>query len=318
MKRAFIKATVGALAAVSLVACSSNSTTTQESTGESTTTATGESITIVASTAIWGDLAEALLPNESNIKVNTILESNQDDPHSYEATAQDLAALKQADLVVANGGGYDNWLTDFVPAEVPLVTALPLGEGHSHDEEDHDHDHDHADHANETNPHVWLDLAVVSTFVDTLAKAITEAEQSINRTPTTELRLSDVKADLAELEARYQDLPAKNVLLTETVGEALVEHSALNDVTPEGFASSVARESEPSAADLAAAQAAITNGQVDILLTNEQSHTSSAGILIDAAHAENIAVVNINETPNPGETYFTYVATILDSIENAK
>ena len=69
----------------------------------------------------------------------TILDNNQDDPHEYEATARDLAELKNADIVVGNGAGYDNWLTDHVEQGTPLVTAKPVGEAHHHDHGSENH-----------------------------------------------------------------------------------------------------------------------------------------------------------------------------------
>nr|WP_169305859.1 zinc ABC transporter substrate-binding protein [Corynebacterium jeikeium] len=115
--------------------------------GSEDSAADGDKIKLVASTSIWGSIAEDVTEGRDDVEVTTILSSKDDDPHEYEATARDIAAVKDADIVVANGAGYDNWLTDNVEEGTPLVTAQPLAEAHhhgdDHGEEGHEHSHDH-------------------------------------------------------------------------------------------------------------------------------------------------------------------------------
>lgn len=120
-----------------------------------------------------------------------------------------------------------------------------------------------------------------------------------------------------ELEKRIKALKGKNVVLTESIGQDVVLDSGLKDVTPEGFANAVAKESEPSAADIAATKELIDNGKVGILITNEQSQTPASAQLIDAAKAHKVAVVNLNETPDEGQTYFEYANSFVDKLEEA-
>lgn len=348
-KRRWLRTTSGiaftlALAG-SMAACSEDSS--EEA--ASPTSTDGEGITIVASTAIWGDIASTVVTDDDDITVETILDSTADDPHSYEASAKDLATLKDADIVVANGGGYDNWLTNQVPDDVALVTAVPLAEDHHHGHDDADHDdadhddadhddgdhedtehedahaedghedghehghedgHDESDHHHE-NPHVWFDMDIVDDFAANLAAEITELD------PDATVDAGAVTEQTDSITKRYEQLPAADVLLTESVAEGIVEHSALVDVTPASFATAVAHESEPSASAVASAQQAITDGTVDVLITNEQSHTSAAGTLIDAARDNDVPIVNVNETPDADQDYFEYVNQVLDELEAA-
>ena len=120
-----------------------------------------------------------------------------------------------------------------------------------------------------------------------------------------------------ELKQRIEKLSGKNVILTESVAAELVDDSELKDITPEGFAHSVNNESEPSAADLAATRQLITDKKADILITNEQSETSAAEQLTDAAKEAGIKVVNVNETPDEGQDYFEYADALIKQLEEA-
>ncbi|UBI06703.1 zinc ABC transporter substrate-binding protein [Corynebacterium falsenii] len=332
MKKALASITGVLLLGAGLSACSDG--------GSTDTPADGKTIKVVASTAIWGDLAKEAADGHKNVDVVTILSSKDDDPHEYEATARDLATLDSADLVVANGGGYDNWLTDHVKQGTPVVTALPITEGHDHGGHDHGADdhaahdhgtegaaadgHDHAadghDHAADgheghdhgvLNPHAWFNMDDVRNFGNHVAEQLHKLDSSIPD------KSEEITKQADELEKRIKALKGKNVVLTESIGQDVVLDSGLKDVTPEGFANAVTKESEPSAADIAATKELIDNGKVGILITNEQSQTPASAQLIDAAKAHKVAVVNLNETPDEGQTYFEYANSFVDKLEEA-
>ena len=273
--------------------------------GSGDSPADGDKIKLVASTSIWGSIAEDITEGRDDVEVTTILSSKDDDPHEYEATARDIATVKDADIVVANGAGYDNWLTDNVEEGTPLVTAQPLAEGHDHGHEGHDHGHD------ATNPHVWFDLDVVSEFEKKLSVELHKLNSDI---PESD---DDVTKKTDELKQRVEKLKGKNVILTESVAAELIEDSNLKDITPEGFAHAVNNESEPSAADLAATRQLIKDKKADILITNEQSETPAASQLTEAAKEAGIKVVNVNETPDEGQDYFEYADALIKQLEDA-
>ena len=319
--------------------------------GSTDTAADGKNIKVVASTSVWGDIAEEVAKGHNNVEVVTILDNNQDDPHEYEATAKDLAELKSADIVVGNGAGYDNWLTDHVESGTPLITAKPVGEAHhhdhgagdkgAHDEHNHDeaapsdamhdehkhegehahdeHNHDeaapsdamHDEHAHGENPHIWFDMETVNNFADHLAKELNAKDNSIAKDP------ADFKKKTNEFADRIKALKGKNVVLTESIASDVVMDSGLTDVTPEAFAKSVFAESEPSAADLAAARETITSKKADILITNEQSQTPAAEQLTKAAKDAGVKVINVNETPDNNQDYLQYAEKLISDLEAA-
>jgi zinc/manganese transport system substrate-binding protein len=71
-----------------------------------------EGINVVASTNVYGDIAKVV--GGDKVSVTAIINKTSQDPHSYEATAQDRLAVSKADLVVENGGGYDDFLHTLV------------------------------------------------------------------------------------------------------------------------------------------------------------------------------------------------------------
>lgn len=87
-------AALGLITATGLVACGND-------------TAEPTEITIVTSTNVYGSVAKAIAGNYA--KITSIIDGPQGDPHSYEASAKDIAALQDADIAIVNGGGYDRF-----------------------------------------------------------------------------------------------------------------------------------------------------------------------------------------------------------------
>ncbi|GAB3552888.1 zinc/manganese transport system substrate-binding protein [Actinopolyspora lacussalsi] len=75
-------------------------------------TSEGGKPTVVASTDMWAGVAKAVAGDEA--EVESIINSEEADPHSYESTPRDAARLDRADLVVYNGGGYDAFVSQLL------------------------------------------------------------------------------------------------------------------------------------------------------------------------------------------------------------
>lgn len=110
---------------------------------------------VVATTSVVCDLTEQIAAD--TIDLVCLMEPGQD-PHTYEPTPSDRAAIEDADLILGDGYGFAPDIAELLQATsnpAPQVTVFeaavpdPLrGAGHTHDHaHDHDHDHDHGETA---------------------------------------------------------------------------------------------------------------------------------------------------------------------------
>ena len=98
-------------------------------------------IAVVASTNVYGDIAEQI--GGDLVSVTSLIDSAAQDPHSYEASAQDQLALSKAALVIENGGGYDPFIDSLLSAsengDAVVVNAADasglLDDDHSDDDD---------------------------------------------------------------------------------------------------------------------------------------------------------------------------------------
>ena len=110
--------------------------------------------------------------------VTSIVTDPTADPHSYESSPADAAAVIDADLVVFNGGGYDEFVEKILADEpdkptVEAVTLLPesasAGANVSHRRPEHTHDEEDRHDHGVVNEHVWYDVAAVGAVADRVA-----------------------------------------------------------------------------------------------------------------------------------------------------
>lgn len=116
-----------------------------------------------------------------------LLISNGTDPHSYQPTASDIAAISNCDMIVYVGGDSDNWVKkaierskneDIITTVLTEIDGITLcnisSSSHSHEEHSHEgHSHEGHSHA-AFDEHLYLSLknaAVASkAFADELSK----------------------------------------------------------------------------------------------------------------------------------------------------
>lgn len=259
-----------------------------------------DGLTIVASTQVWADVAEAVVEDAD---IHAIVQGDVD-PHSFEPSAADMARVETADIILVGGGGYDSWLYDSLEDDDRIIAAMDL-EPHDHSDHDHDHDHD------SDNEHIWYSPEAVTHVAEDLAGKVTETS------PDTRVSPDAVATQMADLAARIADLPAARVAQTEPIADHLLAHSAMIESTPAGYRATTLSEGEPTAADVAAFHEAIRNGEIDILIHNPQSAASVSTGIRELAEQEGIPVVEIAETPEPGTNFLEAFKKSVADLEQA-
>ncbi|MGA1512052.1 MAG: metal ABC transporter solute-binding protein, Zn/Mn family [Aquiluna sp.] len=282
-------------------------------------------IQVATSTNVWASVVEIL--GGEWVEVTAIISDPMQDPHSYEASARDQLTLSEAELVIANGGGYDEFVGQLVSAldgeriflELVEGEHSHLGEEDSHDEEEHSQDeesHDH-DHGNE---HIWYDIHAVEEASEMIVEAITELRpESFDQ---VNQNFDFFMAELENLEIRLEALREKALglgfIATEGVGNLLLEEAGFVNQTPDALADAIEEEREVPAAALKQAQDLIAGKVVSLVVVNEQQLDQVSELLVESANASGVPVVQLSELiSEPGMDYLDWMASILDHLQEA-
>src|SRR5690606_25577457 len=186
------------------------------------------------------------------------------DAHMYEPRPADVTAVKDADVVLANGAHFEGFLERLVQASgstanvVELTKGINLlrstGDDHHH-HEGHGHDDDHAeshghDHG-EYDPHAWQSVHNARIYVNNIVQAFCNADQGgcPSYRANAESYGKKLEALQKELEAMVQQIPSdkRTVIASHDAFAYLGHEYGFQFLAPQGTSTG----SEASAGDVA-------------------------------------------------------------------
>ena len=113
---------------------------------------------VVVSTSIIANVAEQV--NGEILEITVLLPAGVD-PHSYQPTPQDIAAIADADLLLINGYGLEEYLNSIIDENDLNEKLHVVSEGIEIEDGD---------------PHVWLDTVNVITWVGNITEAFVDLQ----------------------------------------------------------------------------------------------------------------------------------------------
>lgn len=263
-------------------------------------------IAVVASTNVWGSVAQAV--GGSEVSVKSLIDDPAADPHAYADKPEDATLLTEAKVVIYNGGGYDDFFTKLVDAagaDAKRIAAFDeSGKGAEEGAEEHAEEEEGGHGHGEVNEHVWYDLPTAQQVADKIADELSAVSPEHKDTFTANAESFGTKIDdLAARAAKIgTDHPGGKVVATEPVAKYLLDAAGLTDATPAEFSEAIEEETDPPVVAVADTTDLITNKQVVALVNNAQTETQVTNSLKDAATAAGIPVVDVTETLPEGVT----------------
>ena len=267
---------------------------------------------VVATHSILGDLATNVFGDTATVEV--VMPAGTD-PHDFEPSAADVALLNEADLVVANGLGFEVGLVDALDAAAEdgidvlelgeQLDPRPLAEGGGED------------------PHWFTDprrtvravgliaeAAAAVEGIDTDAVAA-QADAYADEVSTADAVIGD---DLLAIPASARQLVTNHEVFGYFADRYGFE--VIGTVIPSGTTLA-----EPSSADLSALVDTIDETGVPAVFADTSSSSDLADVLADET-GEDIAVVelfseSLGEPGSGGETYLQLIRTNADRILGA-
>jgi ABC-type Zn uptake system ZnuABC Zn-binding protein ZnuA len=132
------------------------------------------------------------------------------DPHDYQPTAEDARKLAQADIIFANGLGFESWLDDLVGNARQDVLIVYLAETSNRTlrvgEEHEEHGGELAAHDEplEYDPHVWYDPTNVQAMVSGIRDILIEFDPDGSEMYTANAAAYDGELAQLDLEIAQQ------------------------------------------------------------------------------------------------------------------
>jgi zinc/manganese transport system substrate-binding protein len=262
-------------------------------------------LNVVAGENFWGSLAVQL--GGAKVSVQSVVTDPNADPHEYESSTADARAFAEADLVILNGAGYDDWGQKLLDANSSshrsvLNIAQLLGRKPG------------------DNPHFWYNPGYVLTVADKITaeyKAIDLADSSYfdqQRSAFT-AALKPYTDRIAEIKSKYAGTPIGS---TESIFVYMAGGLGLNLISPPDFMNAVAEGTDPPASAVATFHDQVAGKMIKVLVYNIQASSALTASLKQLAQQQHIPSVGVTETLQPvGATFQAWQTAQLTTLEAA-
>jgi zinc/manganese transport system substrate-binding protein len=255
------------------------------------TTAKDGRIHLVAGENFWGNIAQQI--GGDHVDVTSIITDPNTDPHEYESSPTDAAAVARASIVIENGVGYDDFLSRLLSAaggrHTVLSVATIVGVG-----------------GNNPNPHLWYDPTYVLEASAAIEKQLAASDPADADTFAANLTIftrayQPYLDTISTIKSKYAGTA---ISYTERVPGYLVAAAGLRLGTPASFSQAVEDGTDPTPADTATFDADIAQKKVKALLYNAQVTDEQTAKIKAAATAAGVPIVGVTETIPAGEPTF--------------
>lgn len=262
-------------------------------------------LSVVVSTNVYGDIAQQV--GGDLVDVTSIIEDPSADPHSYEASTQTQLAVSRADLVIENGGGYDDFVDTMLKSlddRPALVNVVELS-GKTADAG--------------LNEHVWYDFPTVAALAERLAAELgtldaAHAAQFETNAAAFTAQVTGLQNDVADLATTAR---GKGVAITEPVPGYLLDAAGLVDRTPAAFSEAVEEGTDVPPADLQATLDLFATHAVSALVYNAQTTGPETERVLQAAKDAGVPVVPVTETLPAGQDYVSWMTANVEALRAA-
>ena len=267
-------------------------------------------LSVVASTNVYGDIASVI--GGDDVEVTSIIDDPSADPHSFEVSTRTQLAVSEADVLIENGGGYDDFMDTLISStdsDATVINAVDVSGKEAEAEAA----------GEELNEHVWYDFETVKAVADSIADALSEADPDNADTYAANAQGFEDQVDglISDEDSARATTEGAGVAITEPVPGYLLDALGAVNETPEEFSEAIEEGGDVSPAVLQETLGLFSGGQVAALVYNEQTTGPETEQVLDAAESAGVAVVPVTETLPDGQDYISWMQSNVDAVVDA-
>lgn len=284
-KSVFVLGLIG-LVMLLVSACSSNKKASSSS----------DKISIVTTTNVYSDIAKNVVGKYGDAKA--IITNSSTDPHDFEPTTADAKKITNANIIVANGLGYDSWMNKLASS----VSKKPVLVGE-----------DLMGLKKGDNPHIWYNLSMPTKYVDYFVKRLSKIDKkhAAYFKANGEKYLAKVNK-IKQIAKSVDKKTNKPVFVSEPVFDYALEEAGYK-VGDKEFEEAVENGTDPSPKMINKMTKEIKDKKIAFFVNNTQASSSTVKTFVKLAKKNNVPVLNVRETiPN----HTTYLAWMRENYQN--
>lgn len=277
-----------------LTGCQSNS--------KESKSAGAKKITVVTTTNFYGEVAKKVLGNEGH--VTSIINNSSVDPHDYEPTTAVAKEVTQAEVVVANGIGYDGWMDKLVKNS-KQIKYVKVGEDIYHKKEG-------------DNPHLWYKPETMPKLARALARKFSQIEPKKksyfeNNAEKYIASLSKLDNTINSLKKIANKSKQKEVYVSEPVFDYALQ-SLGYQVADSKYEEAAENGTDPAPKVVEEMEDNIKNQKIAFFVFNKQVSSKNVNNLVQLAKNNGVPVLSVTETPENNDSYQEWMQKQYDQL----
>lgn len=257
------------------------------------TTPTNGKIKIITSLDFYGQTAKAVAGKYG--QVTAVIDRPSIDPHDFEPTVQTAKQASNAQLIIYNGIGYDNWMQKLIVNKDASAKVIEVGTKI-------------ADKTDGQNEHVWYDPTTMPQLATKIAQDLAKIQPAhkayfMKQARAYQDSLKPIQKEITTLKKRAH---GQRVAVSEPVFDYSL--SALGyHVSNRHFAQAIEEGSDPSPKDIQQMQSDIKHHRIAFFVENTQTDSNIITNMVKLAKQSGVPVLKVTETLPAHQTYQTWM-----------
>ena len=267
------------LVSLTTVGCSNKQNSTSQS----------DKISIVTTTNVYSDIAKNIVGKYGT--ATAIIDKSSVDPHDFDPTTADAKKVAQANIIVANGLGYDSWMNKLAKSvdKKPVLVGEDLMGLKSGD-----------------NPHIWYNLDMPTKYVEYLVKRLSKLDKKHAAYFKENGEKYLAKIDKIKQLAQANKGDQKPVFVSEPVFDYALQEAGYK-IGDKEFEEAIENGTDPSPKTINEMNNSIKQKKIAFFVNNTQASSSTVKSFVKLAKKNNVPVLNVRETIPNNTTYLAWM-----------
>lgn len=249
-----------------------------------------DKISIVTTTNVYADIAKNIVGKYGTAEA--IIKNSATDPHDFEPTTADAKKLTDANIIVANGLGYDSWMNKLASS----VSKKPVLVGE-----------DLMGLKKGDNPHIWYNLSMPTKYVNYLVKRLSKLDKK--HAAYFKENGDKYLAKVAKIKQIAKSADKKNnkpVFVSEPVFDYGLKEAGYK-IGDKEFEEAIENGTDPSPKTINKMNNDIKSKKIAFFVNNTQASSSTVKSFVKLAKENGIQVLNVRETIPNHMTYLNWM-----------
>lgn len=257
-----------------------------------------DKISIVTTTNVYSDIAKNIVGKYGT--ATAIIDKSSVDPHDFDPTTADAKKLTKANIIVANGLGYDSWMNKLAKS----VNKKPVLVGE-----------DLMRLKNGDNPHIWYNLNMPTKYVDYLVKRLSKLDKKHAAYFKANGKKYLAKVDKIKKLVKTDKSNKKPVFVSEPVFDYALKEAGYK-IGDKEFEEAIENGTDPSPKMINKMNTDIKEKKIAFFVNNTQASSSTVKSFVKLAKKNGVPVLNVRETIPNHITYLTWMKENYQNLAN--